>query len=49
MQIYIYIYIYKGVAKSDTTRKPDTTNSFINRSWVEIDEAEIFSQVNSSR
>ena len=24
-----------GVTKSDTTRKPDTTNPFINRLWVE--------------
>ena len=24
-----------GVAKSNTTREPNTTNPFINRSWVE--------------
>ena len=30
-----------GVAKSDTTRKPDTTNPFINRSWVEVKQVRI--------
>jgi len=34
-----------GVAKSDTTHEPDTTNLFINRLWVEAKQVQVISRL----
>ena len=33
--LFDFILFRVGVAKFDTTREPDMTNPFINRSWIE--------------